>query len=230
MGTFITMRGFSGYTIILATIFSTIIHFFVLTLLDTFDMIPKRVPPHSNLFVVDLIPVEKAVFSPVKREVQKREEETEIKEEPKKETPPEREEKVKKKEEVTVTKRPTKEAVKPKVNDEQRRLTAIQEIEKRVAERGAAVTASQMERYFGVVQERVKGFWVIPDTLSAEDLETVVIIEIDREGHVVKWRFERSSGNPSFDQSAMRAITKATPFPPPPGGGTIEIGLVFQPD
>jgi TonB family protein len=79
------------------------------------------------------------------------------------------------------------------------------------------VTDAEIDQYKWMIQERVKRFWVIPDTLSGRELEAVIIIEIDTSGQVKGSRFEQSSGNLVFDQAAIRAISKATPFPPPPG-------------
>ena len=93
----------------------------------------------------------------------------------------------------------------------------------------ANVTAAQQNEYGAMIQERVKEFWVIPDILSEKDLKAVIIIEIDTKGQLVGTRFEQSSGNLSFDQSAMRAVSKAAPFPPPPGTASLKIGLIFQP-
>ncbi len=218
------MRIFSNYTIILAAICSTIIHFFAVALVDTFTLIPKRLTLRSDIFMVDLIPSEKVVVTPEK-EVQKKEK-TEINKASKKEVKKE----VEKVKSVAVTKRTKAKKEKQKIDDEQKRLAAIKKIEKRVAGRGAVVTPSQMEHYFGMVRERVKGFWVIPDTVAEEEgMEAVVVVTIDKNGLVLTSRFERVSGNPYFDQSAMRAITKASPFPPPPGKVPLEFGLVFQP-
>ena len=224
-----------GLTIITATILSTVIHFFVLTLLDTIPLVPKEIPPRPNIYMVDLVPLERERTAPQKKAAEtvlkkKEQKEVEVKKEPKKEP---------KKDKVVLADR-TKEKEKkesrekPQVDDEQQRLAAIKEIEQKVAGRKAddapAVTDSEIQVYVAMARERVKGFWVIPDTLSSEkDLKAVIIIEIDQQGRVGGSRFEQSSGSLSFDQSAMRAVSKATPFPPPPGQMPLEIGLIFQP-
>jgi colicin import membrane protein len=235
------MRVFYNHTIILATIFSTIIHFFIMTILDTFTLIPKTIAIRPGILMVDLIPLEKKVVTPkietkvkekteVKKEV-KKDEKKNVKKVVKKEVKAE----VKKEEIVIPTKQTKVEKEKPKVDDEQKRNTAIEEIARKVAERPVAeeptVTSSQLEYYFGMVREKVKRFWVIPDTLSEKEaLEAVIVIEIDKNGLLIGSRVEKSSGNPYFDQSAMRAITKAAPFPPPLGKAPLEIGLKFQPN
>lgn len=234
-----------GLTIITATILSTVIHFFVLTLLDTIPLVPKEIPPLPNIYMVDLVTLEKERPAPQEeRAVQKEAAETVLKkEEPKavKKEEPKKEvvKKEPKKEDKVVLadrakEREKKESTeKPQVDDEQQRLAAIKEIEEKVAERKSdeapAATDSEIQVYVAMARERVKGFWVIPDTLSSEkDLKAVIIITIDQQGQIAGRRFEQSSGNLSFDQSAMRAVSKAAPFPPPPGQMP-EIGLIFEP-
>jgi colicin import membrane protein len=246
-----------GFTIITATILSTVIHFFVLALLDTIPLVPKEVPPRPNIYMVDLVPLAMEQRAPQKEEeaaVQQKVEEVKKEEIKKKEVKKEEVKKeevkeVKKKEEIkkeevkkaapkddkTVLADRTKEREKkedkkpPPLDAEQQLSASIKAIAQKVAERGA-VTDSEMQVYVAMARERVKGFWVIPDTLSSEkDLKAVIIIEIDQRGHVKGSRFEQSSGNRSFDQSAMRAVSKAAPFPPPPGQVPLEIGLIFQP-
>ena len=43
-----------------------------------------------------------------------------------------------------------------------------------------------------------------------------VVFEIGRDGKVSGLEVEKSSGNPLYDQAALRAVTEATPFPPLP--------------
>ena len=231
-----------GFTIMVATIVSTVIHFFILTVLDTIPLISKEIP-QRNLYMVDLMPlpverpappkkkpvVPKEVAEVKEEEVKKEEVKKEEvkKEEPKKETVKEEAKKDtvvlkdsrKEKEKQETAKKESKE--KPTVNDEQQRLAAIKDIEQKVAGRttddAPVVTDEEIYKYKLMIQERVKRFWVIPDTLSERELEAVIIIEIDTSGQIKGSRFEQSSGNLVFDQAAIRAISKATPFPPPPG-------------
>ena len=65
------------------------------------------------------------------------------------------------------------------------------------------------------------------------DLETILVVIIERNGKVQKLWFEKKSGNALYDQSAMRAIKKAEPLPPIPkelSEDTLEIGIRFTPD
>ena len=244
------MRGFS---IMVATIVSTVFHFFILTLLDTMPLISKEIP-QRNLYMVDLIslpaerpaPQEEEAAVPkqaaeVKKEEPKKEEIK--KEDPKKETVKEEAQKDtvvlkdtdKKKttpEKATAEKSTTKEdKEKPTANDEHQLAAAIKGIEQNVAAREQGeVTAAEIERYVTMVENRVKGLWVIPDLLSARELTAVVVFGIDKKGEVIKLRFKQSSGNAPYDQSVLRAISKAVPFSSPPQGllGE-EYELTFEP-
>jgi TonB family protein len=53
----------------------------------------------------------------------------------------------------------------------------------------------------------------------------VISIKIDSQGKVVSQEIEKSSGNILFDRSAEKAISKASPLPPPPV--EMEIGVRF---
>jgi TonB family protein len=92
-------------------------------------------------------------------------------------------------------------------------------------------------KYYDMIWSKVKGEWTIPENLLKEkemvDIETIIVIIIDRDGKLKKSWFEKKSGNTIYDQSAMRAIMKATPFPPFPkelNEKTLEIGYRFSPE
>jgi colicin import membrane protein len=236
------MRGFSGFTVILATICSTIIHFFVFTLLDTIPLIPKDITPRAELFMVDLVTVETARAVPQeKREVAvQKKVKTVEKKEVKKEEPTQKEvkkETVKreeKKEQVVLAdhgKKAQENKKKLEVDNEQQQLAAaIKGIEERVTGREAQVSAAEIQKYPMMVENRVKGFWVIPDTLSTRELKAVVVFAIGKQGEVLNLRVKQSSGSLPYDQSVMRAISKAAPFSPPPQVLLEEeFELTFQP-
>ncbi len=95
---------------------------------------------------------------------------------------------------------------------------------------------SKLEDLYGnLVWLKIKEAWTIPENLLQEmlDLETIIVIIIDRDGRVQKWLFEKKSGNAIYDQSALRAILKAEPLPPIPkelGKEKVEFGFRFLPD
>lgn len=65
------------------------------------------------------------------------------------------------------------------------------------------------------LRENIYSHWIFPND-SKRDLIAIISIKISRAGNLTEKWFEKSSGNPAYDNSAMRAIEKAAPFPPPP--------------
>ena len=160
-------------------------------------------------------------------------------------------EKPKKDDIVEKVKKPPKESMKrlQEALDEIRKKAALDEIRKRVArkereeERPTAIPSaktslemeSKLNEYYSLVWAKIKGTWTIPENLLKEmvDLETIIVLIIERNGKIQKCWFEKKSGNVLYDQSAMRAIKKAEPLPPIPkelGEDTLEIGIRFFPD
>lgn len=80
--------------------------------------------------------------------------------------------------------------------------------------------------YYAIISEMIWSQWVYP-ALESSGLEVIVFIKIDRKGNIVSQEIEKTSGNTLFDQSALRAISKANPLPPPPIGTETEIGVRF---
>ena len=140
--------------------------------------------------------------------------------------------------------------------EEIRKKVALDEIQKRVArrekteERTAVVSPlvpmvsspqtppsmeSKLNEYYSLIWAKIKETWTIPENLLKEmvDLETVIVIIIERDGKIQKCWFEKKSGNGFYDQMAMRAIKKAEPLPPIPkefNEKILEIGIRFFPE
>lgn len=136
--------------------------------------------------------------------------------------------------------------------EEIRKKVALDEIRKKVArseqveEKPPLISSPKissalefkLEEYYNkVVENKIKEEWTIPENLLKEkewvDLETIIIIIIERDGKIQKWWFEKKSGNALYDQSAMRAIKKAEPLPPIPkelNKELLEFGIRFRPD
>ena len=72
--------------------------------------------------------------------------------------------------------------------------------------------------YFRALDERIRENWTVPE-LALSDSRNLIVqirITIERDGKVTNVRMEKGSGNPYFDDSVLRAITKASPLPVPP--------------
>jgi TonB family protein len=67
--------------------------------------------------------------------------------------------------------------------------------------------------YTRIVAGKVTAAW---SARALEGRQPVAVFEIGRDGQIIKMSIEKSSGNPYYDQAALRAITSANPFPPLP--------------
>jgi len=71
--------------------------------------------------------------------------------------------------------------------------------------------------------------WVLSPDFKRSSLQTLVEVDLDLSGNVIgEVRIVRSSGNPYYDESVVRAMSKASPLPPPPKAGAWL--FVFHPE
>ena len=74
-------------------------------------------------------------------------------------------------------------------------------------------------KYQAMIRARIMREWIIPTAFTEEGgkpLNSRIAVLINDEGEVTSAHWEGRSGNASFDQSALRAVKKASPFPRPP--------------
>jgi TonB family protein len=100
---------------------------------------------------------------------------------------------------------------------------------------GSSALQSKLDEYYSTIWERIKKEWTLPGDLpkGKATLETIIIIVVERGGKIQKSWFEKKSGNPLYDQMAMRAIKKSDPLPPLPkefSDNTFEVGIRFHPE
>ncbi len=74
-------------------------------------------------------------------------------------------------------------------------------------------------QYRGQVRSKIIRQWIRTSS-SAEDkvLRARVMVRINASGAVISKSLTKSSGDGAFDNSALRAVERASPFPPPPEG------------
>ncbi len=70
--------------------------------------------------------------------------------------------------------------------------------------------------YLRQIQQKVSEQWRAPAAGGATSQRSVVLFEILRDGRIKDPIVEQTSGDSLFDQSAIRAIVEASPFPPLP--------------
>lgn len=88
----------------------------------------------------------------------------------------------------------------------------------------------EFKAYYNKVGSRIQSLWVY--TGEGRGLEAWLSIKIARSGELKAVGVERRSGSSLFDESAMKAVKKAAPFPPLPEGlegDFLEIGVRFCP-
>lgn len=78
--------------------------------------------------------------------------------------------------------------------------------------------------YYALITEKIWSQWLYPGA-ETTGLEAIISIKIDKEGTIVSQEMEKSSGNRLFDRSAVKALSLASPLPPPPV--EMEIGVRF---
>jgi len=70
--------------------------------------------------------------------------------------------------------------------------------------------------YYNTIKRKINKEWVLAKGDFTGTLRTKIVVRIDGRGNVIKSQFKRTSGDGSFDASAMRAIKNSAPFPIPP--------------
>ena len=99
-------------------------------------------------------------------------------------------------------------------------------------QQGDAELSMKMKAYYAIIWERIKGQWVLPPhILEGKNVVAIIHLRILRNGTVTDVNFEKRSGNRYFDESTMKAIEKAGPFPPLPErirDDSIEVGIRFH--
>jgi colicin import membrane protein len=79
---------------------------------------------------------------------------------------------------------------------------------------GGVARGIEFIMYTQELQRRVQESWIVAE--KQPGLVASVSFKIQPDGDVQELELTRSSGDSVFDQSVVRAIRKATPFPPPP--------------
>ncbi len=77
-----------------------------------------------------------------------------------------------------------------------------------------------LAQYQSTVRSKIVRTWVRANTGpdDGQPIRTRVQVRINASGQVIGKNVVKSSGNESFDLSALRAIERASPLPPPPAG------------
>jgi TonB family protein len=89
--------------------------------------------------------------------------------------------------------------------------------------------------YLRQLQAKIGERWVPPRNATAGGERAIVVFEIGRDGQIKEPAVEKTSGNAIYDQSALRAVMEASPFPPLPPefrapSLRVHFGFEFRPE
>jgi colicin import membrane protein len=88
------------------------------------------------------------------------------------------------------------------------------------------------QKYYMDIRDKITAAWRMPGA-ALKKLETEVTIKVRKDGRLMDVSVDRGSGNRIYDESVMRALKAAEPFPPIPASlnlDTIEIPFRFRPE
>ena len=89
------------------------------------------------------------------------------------------------------------------------------------AARTGLVVAPELAAWNLAVMRHVRSVWITPPEFRNRGLAAQLDIDLAADGRVVgKPQLVRSSGNPYFDDNAVRAVLRASPLPAPPKAGS----------
>ncbi|MCX7943172.1 MAG: TonB C-terminal domain-containing protein [Deltaproteobacteria bacterium] len=84
---------------------------------------------------------------------------------------------------------------------------------------GDSTEGQKGDIYLTEIYNKIKSNYVIPDIISEKqrkELRAIIIIYIDTDGKLIRYEFEKKSGNAHFDNALINAITRSSPFSSPP--------------
>jgi TonB family protein len=129
-------------------------------------------------------------------------------------------------------KKDTSREVEKAIEGVRKKMEASATSQTKASEQGGVETNREITAYYETLWTRIKSEWALPrGILPSEKLEAIVDVTVSRSGIVNSLKIEKTSGNRYFDQSAIRAIRKASPFPPIPEnirGSNLELGIRFH--
>ncbi|OFZ15001.1 MAG: hypothetical protein A2X86_06650 [Bdellovibrionales bacterium GWA2_49_15] len=81
---------------------------------------------------------------------------------------------------------------------------------------GTQSNSAEFEKYLGMIPDHVRPFWLLPSYLKKDMLQCRIRIYLGRDGMLLKAVVFEPSGNEEYDERAISAVQKASPFPVPP--------------
>jgi len=82
--------------------------------------------------------------------------------------------------------------------------------------------------YLAEVEHRIMAVWKLPP--KSDGLKVTLRYKLAHNGSVSSVRVEKTSGNQNFDNSAVQAVRRASPFPRPPKSFPVgDLRMILEP-
>lgn len=92
----------------------------------------------------------------------------------------------------------------------------------------------KFNEYYNTIGTLIQAAWIYPGGNAPKELQTTLSLRIASSGELKYVSVEHRSGNTIFDESAAKAVKKASPLPRPPreilDGEFLDIGVRFCPE
>lgn len=89
----------------------------------------------------------------------------------------------------------------------------------------------EFNKYYNTIGTLIQAAWIFPGDNDQDKLQATLALKIAASGDLEYVRIETRSGNTLFDESALKAVKKASPLPKPPkeilDGKFLEMGIRF---
>jgi protein TonB len=112
----------------------------------------------------------------------------------------------------------------PKPKPEPIKKMSYEEWARQGADIGQVQSTDELQRYLADLRRRIQSVF----QPSGSSLQAEAEFTVTADGRITSPRIIRSSGNPSFDQSALRTLQVARSPGPPPGNTQYTFSLTFR--
>lgn len=106
-----------------------------------------------------------------------------------------------------------------KIKNQERKSASSTPAKPRIIAAGSALSGLdklQANTYLQQIDKNIKEFWTLPQWLMNKPLKAQALVKFNIQGQIISSMIISSSGNSSYDQYCLQAISKAAPFPSVP--------------
>lgn len=95
-------------------------------------------------------------------------------------------------------------------------LKKIKDSKKNKGNKISSLVQDQIQNYLERLKQHVHSFWSIPQWVNQNNLKVEIIVYLNRDGQLLGQKYFSKSANQDFNQQAFKALSLASPYPPPP--------------